>query len=692
MVQIRNRYMALGVDEAGRIAYLENCLGTSGNIIDHPAADLFMINVKRGECWENPAWGHDQKPVIEASADRIEISYPDLYIAHCKERVSIGLHLALSLEGEMVRFDARIDNRTEDCEVIDFEYPRIGVIKSLKEGKPSLLWPVQAGMCYPEIGDYLSDMKFTREIYPNSIFTKFPGHDGSMQWMALTEGGETLYFSGHDAEYYSSVMRVQGSREDRGAVTLLYDKLAFVKPKEVWECPYYVLRLYSGSWREGAKEYAHWASTWRIPCEKAKWVQDMMGYFLVINKQQYGYEMWDYDKLPQLYDLAKQHGCDTLGLFGWYASGHDNQYPDLEVSETLGGGETLKENIKKVQEAGGHVTLYQQGHLIDPTTKFYKIRGHRLESKSRTGMPYFEYYCKSHKSSFLNVYTNKLFAISCPSCPEWQELMEEKTDFAASFGPDGVLFDQIGGMYPYPCFDESHPHEKGKPSLSLSGGRRALLPRIRSRANMHGNEFAFFSEHITDIYSAYLDCVHGINSKPSAEGDRSAAAAGRRPEAGINYPELFRYTFPETIITIRNSAPFISVRMANYAAVFGFRYEMEIRYQDDCDDLLNDRWPQEREYARKVSDLRRKYWEILGYGRFTDEENIRNDNPALIVKGFKKDDLLAVLFWNDTQEWARVSVDIDGYSLIEVSSVEGKRTCIPEQMDSQELLLAVYKK
>lgn len=160
----------------------------------------------------------------------------------------------------------------------------------------------------------------------------------------------------------------------------------------------------------------------------------------------------------------------------------------------------------------------------------------------------------------------------------------------------------------------------------------------------------------------------------------------------MNYPELFRYTFPETIITIRNSAPFISVRMANYAAVFGFRYEMEIRYQDDCDDLLNDRWPQEREYARKVSDLRRKYWEILGYGRFTDEENIRNGNPALIVKGFKKDDLLAVLLWNDTQECAGVNVDVDGYTLVEVSSVEGVRTCIPEQMDSQELLLAVYKK
>lgn len=684
--------MALGFDERGRIAWLENCHGQAGNVIDKPADDLFMVNLKMGECWENPAWGHDQKPEIQAGDHRIELVYPSLYIAHRKESVDIGLRLTILLEGEMLRFEAEIDNRTEACEVIDFEYPRIGIIKSLAGGKPSLLWPVQSGMCYPNIGEHLSDMNFTREIYPNSIFTKFPGHDGSMQWMALTEGEETLYFSGHDAEYYSSVMRAQGSREDRGAVTLLFDKLAFVKPKERWECPPYVMRLYTGSWREGAREYRDWAGTWRVPCRKSKWVQDMQGYFLVINKQQYGYEMWNYDQIPLLYELAKQHGCDALGLFGWYDSGHDNQYPDLEVSGSLGGEEALKENIKRVQEAGGHVTLYQQGHLIDPTTKFYKIKGHRLESKSRTGMPYYEYYCKSHKSSFLNVYTNKMFAISCPSCPEWQELMEEKTDFAASFGPDGVLFDQIGGMYPYPCFDESHPHEKGKPSLSLSGGRRALLARIRGRTKAHGEEFAFFSEHITDIYSAYLDCVHGIHSRPSAEGDRISAALGNAVEAGVNYPELFRYTFPETIITVRNSSPFISIRMANYAAVFGFRYEMEIRYQDDCDDILNDRWPKEREYAKKVSDLRRKYWDILGYGTFTDEENLENGNPAVIIKGFKKDGRMAVLLWNDTGEKTDVRLAVAGYELAEAADVNGARGGIPDQMEGQELLLAIYQK
>ena len=100
----------------------------------------------------------------------------------------------------------------------------------------------------------------------------------------------------------------------------------------------------------------------------------------------------------------------------------------------------LKDNIKAVQKEGGKVTLYFQGHLIDVTTDYYKMACQNYESKSLWGVPYYEQYNKSHDSSFLKkIIPLKLLQLPVLLCPEWQQLMEEKTDFIASFGGWSII-------------------------------------------------------------------------------------------------------------------------------------------------------------------------------------------------------------------------------------------------------------
>jgi hypothetical protein len=682
---LEDRTTKIGVDELGRIVHLENKADGKGNIIDKAANSAFDMVCRRGTNWEDVVQADRLAYRVAKTGSTIRIETDRIVTRDATSDVSVVL--SISLTNGVLTFGATIHNEQTDLMVTDFVYPKVGVIKTLGVGKPDLLWPNQAGEWYHNVGDVLSERPDTRES-PNRLWINYPGN-ASMQWMSLVDGDQCLYFSGRDDTFYSTILQVNGSRSDRGAITLAIDRLAFVKTGEKWTAPNSVLQLYTGSWRRGAEDYREWASIWRKVRNKPEWVKNMMGYFLVINKQQYGDEMWGYDKLPYLYEKAREHGFDVLGLFGWYHSGHDNQYPDIHAGESLGGAKMLKENIGKVKEAGGNVTLYYQGHLMDVTSDYYKKTGHRLESKSIWGVPYYEKYNKSHASDFLRAFTSKTFSTVCPSSVEWHDLMTKKAAEIAELGPSGILYDQIGGMPPNPCFDESHDHLHDKPSLSYTNGRLQLLDKIYNRTKDVDPEYAFLTEHITDVYSQFADCLHGIGATPS--GNRQSLLSDDR--AGVvNYPELFRYCFPETIITVRNPFPFIRPQVVNYATAMGLSYELELRYLDDCRHLQEDRTPEWKKYAADVTALRKKYWEVLGHGVFIDEELLRNHNPVVISKAFQKENRLAVVLWNDTGETQDIRLEVPGYSLDEVSTVSSVNKRMPGSLASQHIAVALYTK
>ena len=693
MYRLQNDHLTVRFDAQGRLTWLENNRSGCGNVIDAPAADSFKLVFKRGDNWENAVFGRRQAYRVHQDGNRLDFSLDQVSTPTGSAKITITL--SATLEDESLVFDAVVDNQ-DDALVTDFFYPQVGQIRSLAGGKMALLWPQQAGEKITDIGGYLKGLSqsadrkksvsYTTKLEDNhTLSITYPG-SASMAWMALTDRDQVLHLASYDQKCQACELLAEGTANS--TVQLGFDRFAFVPAGKSWTAPSACLMLYTGSWHHGAERYRDWFDSWRPRYAKPQWIQDMTGYFLVINKQQYGHEMWPYDTLPELYTHAKAHGCDTLGLFGWYDSGHDNQYPDLDVSRTLGGAVKLKKNIRAVQQTGGHVTLYVQGHLIDVQSDFYKNGGEQVTAKSIWGFPYTEQYNKAHDSSYLRRFTRKTFAIACPSCPEWQVLMRDKADFVARFGPDGVLYDQIGGVAPYPCFDETHPHQDGNPALAMSQGRVALLRTIQERTKAHHAEFGFMSEHITDVYAAYLDGLHGINSLPGEPGERGADPARG---ATLNYPELFRFCFPDAVITVRNKFPTIAPRMANYAFTFGFRLEMEIRYRRDCEDLGADRWPAWREYAAAVTQLRLRYRPILFRGTFLDDRLFNNGNPKIIAKATRYQNLLAVTCWNDNPDDQPLMLDVPGYRFREWAFIDKVRPDLPHQLAAGQIGLALYK-
>lgn len=680
---IHGKQTSISIDEKGMLCEL-SAPGIA-NVIAKPCG-LFRLIAHDGDNWETVADGEAQETLsVSRQENRVTISCDRL---KARDRVlNIAITLTVTAEDDRLIFDSEIVNRSE-ATVTDWVYPRVGEISELDGIDPSLLYPRHIGEKYRNICKYLKALRADSREAPHLLSDSYPGFM-SMQWLMLEGTSSILYLSGRDNLFHSSFERALGSED--GTVTLEMDKLGFVRPGEAWKAPAYILQLYTGSWRRAADEYRAWASEWRHPVKPKDWARKMNGYFLVINKQQYGDEIWSYETLPRLYEYAKNWGFDTLGLFGWYHSGHDNHYPEIEVSPTMGGTEKLKENIRAVQEKGGHVTLYFQGHLLDVGTEFYKEKGHKLEGKSRWGTPYYEYYDKFCFSDYLRTFSKKPFSTVCPSCAEWHELMAEKADWVRSFGADGILYDQIGGTPPYPCYDESHHHPQNRPSLSHTQGRIALHKRIRRQVDAY-QEFAYMTEHCTDVHSQFIDCIHGIGSYPGERGNDCAGPGTCNwdvPSGAIMMPELFRYTFPETMITVRNPRPVVTRRFSNYATFYGFKYEMELRYITDRKSIESDEFAQDRIYCKKVSTLRDRLRSFLLEGTFLSEEGIVNGNRMVKAAVYKDESgKKAAVFWNDQTEAQPLSFATEyGKNWNAWATAEAEGTGIPTAIPAQSVMI-----
>ena len=694
MFTLKNKYIEAKFDENTRLVSLKRKGGE--NILVRPANEGFravMAFVKK-ERLENLAVGSRQNWKVNSTSRKIEyvtdkLVYSDGLrddnVAPCK------VVLRVELVDESLVFTSEVENGTDAC-FIDFEFPRVGEIKDLGDGIPTLFVPKECGQAIVNPGALISNSE-SREQQANTLEFVYPGLI-AMQWLALCGKKNCLFLEGNDNTFSATAFRVLGRLGGNGAMTLLIDRFASVNPKASVSHSPVKLKFYEGDWRRGAAEYAEWLRQYRPQHTRPQWVMDMQGYYLVINKQQSGYELWPYNTLPDLYRYAQECGCDVLGLFGWFEGGHDNRYPDQEVSRTLGGSAALKRNIREVQKAGGHVTLYFEGHLIDLNSDFYKHDDSKSTLRTIWGQEYVEFYDKPHQSGFLADFSHKCFALACPSTRKWRDFMVEREDWLASFGADGALYDQIGGIPPYVCFAKNHQHDGDSPARAMSGGRRKLLDALQKHSKELSPEFGFITEHLTDIYSTYTDFLHGIDVFTFEQG--AEASAKDHPELGGQYcvPQIFRASFPEVKVTIRNPRPYTPRRYVNFAFAHSFLLEQELRYRADVDDTRAESFAAEHAYAKKIAAFRKQHWDILGYGTYVDGKFAVSDNPSLFAVSFENGDRRAVTLWNDSDKPADLSSlhFAPGVAFAEFLTPEGKPSKrLPARIAANSVALLLLK-
>ncbi len=660
MYNLQGPAMRYAINDLGQVCSFYN-RRTAHEYVFQPG-NLWKLIYAEGERGEIPVFATGQKFTAEsgrtaAGEESLILTYDGLQ--GDGRRLDALLQLTFVMAADRLSVTTAIENR-DSAQIMEFQLTAASGLRSLA-GKPEadyLVWPNDLGRkvmnpAYSDLSVYAGFRKYERhDQFHTDMDGLYPGHM-SMQWYEWCNDREGLYVGSHDPSMQTTCLHAERDVK-LNILRLGIIRYPMLEKGESWTSAPVVYAAHAGDWHQGARIYRAWIEqeqVWHQP-DQPEWIRQFKGWLRVILKQHHCELNWDYSQIPALYDEAEAAGLDTIFLLGWEKGGFARMWPDYVLDERMGGEAQLRAGIDYVHGKGGKVLMFLSYALIDRESEFYKNGpGRQATVKSLWGqeIPFAETYCGEGTWRKLGNPPMPMY-LSCAGAPEWQDKMIESARYCLDLGADGVLYD-IGGMTPFFCFDKSHTH--AKPSHSCcekANNYKGLHDYIRSR----GRDKAILMEHNVDVFAQHMDISQG---------------AGTHPVPG-QMLEMYRYTFPEQIMTNREAGQdeVQYLQHANYSFVYGLRFDMTI-YR--CCGSLSD-VPNYAAYLKRINDLRAQYSDFLLKGRFIDNEGFTLDNPAIVAKAYRAaDGRIAVALWN-------AAAAAQNYCLTSAAGVEKRGELAPE--------------
>ncbi len=323
-------------------------------------------------------------------------------------------------------------------------------IRGLSSGT-KVFYPYASGIVY----DPEKDSREDSAIYP-------AGFGASMPWFALwNDRGMGLYYAALSAKAGMKTLNMK-LQADRSA-------------KMEFNCPAYqpsgsrptltpcdiVLRPYEGDWFDAAMIYKKWMKENSYWHEQVQWGKNGR-----TDTPQWMKELciWAMGSDEEVKAFRRAIGIPVgFHWYNWHQIPFDNDYPHYIPARAQ-----FAEKVKSLQEEGVYVMPYINGRLWDTHdhgTSDSLFTSYALPAATKTrenGNPNIEDYGSKESDG-----SNVKLAVMCPSTDLWQNKMKEvvltllsPTD-KGGYGVNAVYMDQIAAAPPAPCWDESHPHEKG---------------------------------------------------------------------------------------------------------------------------------------------------------------------------------------------------------------------------------------
>lgn len=539
----------------------------------------------------------------------------------------------------------------------------------------------------------------------------YPSLRCSMQWAALQ--GETggWYFASQDTSFsWKNMTAVYRPETGEAAFRFCHHMTCF--PGETVQVPSDLVYRYEGSWHKAADLYRTWFLQHREILEKPEWVRRNTGWLLAIMKQQNDEVIFPYSDLGGLLsDVAEERGIDVLGVFGRGIGGHDRFYPDYSSDPKLGGDQAFRDGIAKAHERGRKVIVYTNGQLLDQEgTQFWPDTGRFITVVRKDGTLDYQ---KWHKYADAPA---RIHGMACQRSDIWRDIMLRLARQAKDLGADGLLYDQLATRRPMLCYSPDHGHTV--PAIVYENDRNDNMDYVRREMAKIDPDFIVMTEGLVDAEMNVIGMFHGCSQAAGIPLETAFLKRFTDEASQQYYPELFRYTFPELVTTIRHPNPAHSRFSVNYGVAFGFRSELELRYAADRAYVEEGKIPVKADYGNvlsppnlvyveeagdpdeakaytgKVLTFQKEHGDLLMEGRFLGGKGVQLDcaSPFVLANAFASADggKLGVLVWNVSGEApATFTVTPEkGWELLETAAPEGE--AVEGPLPARSLRLLIY--
>jgi len=645
-----------------------------------------------------------QTPRYEKTYNGVRIVYDRL--TDGKRQWKLSLIIDVHSQGDAFEITGDVKNSDPEWLVCGFTGPVLSGVQVDLASHPALLADGFGRRVNrpPESPDKTSPWRVWGTGY--EIEAPYPSRKGCMQWSSFAGEQGGLYLGCHDADHGAKTFCLRYDPADKQYALAIKHQM-FCAAGQSWKIPPTVIMPYQGSWHVAADFYRNWYDSVTDQCDAPAWARNSSGWLLAILKQQNGEIMWDYPSLPTLCDVADQRGLDILGLFGWAHGGHDHLYPDYFPDPEMGGEKALRTALKEIRSRGKRSIIYANGQLQEIDAPFWKTQGKDLTVIKRDGTPVQQTYHKYHNAP------PRHFGLGCLASQGWFERMLSLAVQSNDLGADGILYDQLGISVPMACYAPNHGHPV--PTMVYAGERPAFIRRIAAHMKKINPEFIVMTEglhdSVLDSISMFHGCMLGMFEVTSGE----MASRIERSLLSDAFPEMFRYTFPEVMSTVRLPTPMMNRVMANYTCTYGLRYEIESRYGPDVPFLLENKIPKKEEYTdvrnkpnlemmqqnqpevanrylKSIIEFQRANAGLLWCGNYTDTRGFDFNGKNLIAKGFTSGDRMGIIIWNPGEAAAPFTLKVPEAERVSASEPEKSSVDAFSPLAPHTVRLLVWKK